>query len=304
MAFGMLLPFLLSALGLPPPGREHGPLGILRYFAYLQLTDWRRLLYVAVPAGFVPLAIMFLWKRLDGVGRMLVLVTAGYFLFFFVLAHVSLHHFVPAMVLPVAIAARYLGSAEGHRPVQWAWLAGATAGLVLSLPASFALEDRRREVAAAISQTVGDYARSDPAVLRASSLLHALFPYDWEASVPDSSYGGSPLAWNRYARHGLTTDSTNYLLAPAGAPAPAGMRLLASDSGAALYVRSDSVWKAHRALRPPTPAGSPVYAIHRAVLFHRPGQPSEGPYIIDTAALLAKLGLDVEPLLKKLGVRK
>jgi hypothetical protein len=304
MVAGGLLPRILEALGAPRPGQEHGPLGILRYFAFLQFTDWKRLGLVLIPCGIVPAIGLFLWRRQDPGTRLLTLVTLGYFLFFFFLAHISLHHFVPVMILPVVVAAR-LWNAEASSAAHWrlAWQVAAAAAVLLSLPGSFALADGRRRVGAAITETVGGYTESAPEVLRATTLLHALFPYDWESSVPDSSYGGSPLAWNRYARRGPITQETNYVLTRLDSPAPDGMRLIASDSGAALYLRSDSVWRMHRALRPPTPPGSRVYYIPRGILFHRPYPVAEGPRIIDVVATLKRAGIDVMPLLTRLGVR-
>ncbi|HTL06584.1 MAG TPA: hypothetical protein VL241_12615 [Gemmatimonadales bacterium] len=302
---GALLPALLGALGLPRPGEEHGPLGLLRYFAYLQVSDWKRLALVVVPCGILPIASLFLWRRQDEGTRLLTLVTLGYFLFFFFLAHVSLHHFVPVMVLPVAVAARvWPGPERRARAWRVAWQGTAAIAVLLSLPRSFALADARRRVGATISESVGDYAHSDPAVLHASTLLHAAFPYDGEASVPDTSYGGSPLAWNRYALHGAMSDSTNYVLQRAERPAPAGMRLLAADGDAALYIRSDSVWQSQLALRPPTSVGSPVYSIPRGILFHRPFPLAGGPRIIDVQASLKRAGIDLAPLLARLGVRR
>ncbi len=302
---GWLVPRLLAALGAPPPGAEHGALGLLRHFAYLQFTDWTRVAMVIVACGIVPAIALFQWRRLDAGARLLTLTTAGLFLFFFVLAHSSLHHFAPAMVLPLAVAGR-LWSGDGPGAAGWrrAWQCGAALALVLSLPPSFGLQDGRRAVSETISETVGDYARSDPAVLRASQLLHALFPYDGEPSVPDSSYGGSPLVWNHYAQHGVITARTNFVLARSDQPLPAGMRVLAADRAAVLYIRSDSAWQAQRALHPPTPAGSRVYAIDRGILFHRPWPLQRGPHIFDTAAILARFGIDVTPILARLGVKR
>lgn len=300
-----LVPRLLLALGAPLPGAEHGALGLLRHFAYLQFTDWTRVAMVVAAGGIVPALALFAGRRLDAGGRLLALSTAGLFLFFFVLAHSSLHHFVPAMVLPVAVAGRlWSGAAPGAVGWRRVWQLGAAVAVLLSLPRSFELQDGRRAVSGTISETVGDYGRSDPAVLRATPLLHAILPYDFESSVPDSAYGGSPLAWNHYAHHGALSAGSNYLLARSDQPAPVGMRVLAADSGAVLYLRSDSVWRAQLALRPPTPVGSPIYVIDRGILFHRPWPLQRGPHIFDTAAILARLGIDVTPLLARLGVRR
>lgn len=305
VVLGTLAPRLLVAVGAPPPGQEHGGAGLLRHFAYLQFTDWKRVAMVVVACGIVPIIGLLRWRRLDPAGRLLTLTTAGLFLFFFVLAHSSLHHFVPAMVLPVAVAGR-LWSGELPDPTAWrrAWLLAAAAALVLSLPASFRVQDHRRAVSGTISESVGDYSGSDPFVLRASELLHAILPYDSESSVPDSSFGGSPLVWNHYAQHGTVTDRSNFVLARRGQPAPAGMRILAAEGDAVLYIGSDSLWRALLGLRPPTPAGSRVYAIDRGILFHRPWPLQRGPHIFDTAVILGRLGIDVQPLLARLGVKR
>jgi len=104
--------------------------------------------------------------------------------------------------------------------------------------------------------------------------------------------------------HGAMGERTNFLLARRDQPAPEGMRVLAQDSAAVLYIRSDSVWQAQRAVRPPTPAGSRVYTIDRGILFHRPWPLRGGPHIFDTAALLARLGIDVSSWLARLGVKR
>jgi hypothetical protein len=122
--------------------------------------------------------------------------------------------------------------------------------------------------------------------------------------VPASSYGGSPLVWNRYATHGTgPTAETNYLLIPSGEPPPQGWRLVTDSAGAALYLLSDATWQAHRDMRPPTPAGSRWLAVPRSILFRT--IPHKGsPRIHDVAATLKSMGVDVDPILARLGVRR
>jgi len=70
-----------------------------------------------------------------------------------------------------------------------------------------------------------------------------------------------------------------------------------------VLVRSDSILAAHRALRPPTPAGSRWLSIPRGILFR--SVPLEGgPHIIDVVATLEGMGFDLDPLLAKLGVHR
>lgn len=295
---------LVTALGVPPPGGEYGLTGILKYFAFLQFTDWTRLALIVVPAGILPIVTCCRWQVLDRKARSLVLITLAYFLFFFVQAHVSLHHFVPAMLLPVPVALRALtGEPRTLRQWSFAWSAAATLAVVLSLPRQFVVHTTGRDVGRAISLDVGDYATSSPDLFRHTTLLDALFPYDWDPRVPFASYGGSPLAWNRYASHGPMPSSANYRVQPASSPVPDGMVRVAADSGAVLYVRDIARWHADVARRPPTPAGSATYYVPRGILFRGLPDP-DGPAIIDVVATLERLGIDMTPVLARLGVKR
>jgi hypothetical protein len=77
------------------------------------------------------------------------------------------------------------------------------------------------------------------------------------------------------------------------------MRPVAADAAAILYVRDAATWAAHQALRPPTPAGSPVYAIPRWTLFRSVPPPAHGPAIVSIPDLVSRLGVDLEPLLNR-----
>ena len=299
-----LLSRLLAAAELPLPGGEYGITGVLRYFAFLQFTDLQRLWFVIVPCGIVPALALLAWRRQDEVGRALTLVTLAYFLFFFVQANISLHHFVPAMLLPIVVFWRLAPESPVVR-LRWNALTalGATVALLLALPASGAIDLSGRRVGESIAWGVEGYERLDPDGFRHSTLLNRLFPFDWDPSVP-GSYGGSPLVWHHYARRDSTAPrEANYTVLPSAAPAPAGMRPIASDDGATLYVRSDAEWNAHRALRPPTPAGSRVFRIRRGILF-RSVPLDGGPAVIDVVATLERAGIDMGPILERLGVER
>ena len=302
MVGAAVVPRLLFAFGVPEPGGEYGLTGILRYFAFLQLTDLSRFLYVVIPAGLFPWLVLLAWRAQDTVARALTLVTVAYFLFFFVQAQVSLHHFVPAMLVPIVIAAR----TAGGQPLAGAsWLVMAVVAFVMALPERAAVHRHGRIVGATIVERAGDYAASDPAVLRASTLLDRIFPYDWDPAVPARSYGGSPLVWNHYASHDAEpTAMTNYILQPFHRAVPAGWQLVAWESGgAALLMRSRRVLDAQLDLRPPTPAGSRWLAVPRATLFRSVAQ-HEGDRSISTIGLLEKIGVDVKPWLDRLGIER
>ena len=78
------------------------------------------------------------------------------------------------------------------------------------------------------------------------------------------------------------------------------MRQVAMEGDTALYVRDTATWTAHQALRPPTPAGSPLYAIPRWTLFRSVPPPAQGPAILSMPDLLSRLGVDLAPLLDRL----
>jgi hypothetical protein len=306
MLAGSMLARLLPALGLPGPGGEHGLANLLRAFAFLQFTDWHRFLYVIVPAGVIPALALFAWKRLDPVGQSLALVALGYFGLFFIQGHISLHYFVPPMILPIVVFWRWADGVNDRyrRPLLGAVAAGAFTALILSLPRDARPEAVSRRVGFAVEDRTDGYERSDPRSFRRSELFANLFPRGWEASVPERSFGGSPLVWLYYAHHAPSSARpSNYVLQPLAAPAPVEMRLVASDRDAALYVRSDSVWRGHVALRPATPAGSPIYEVPRGVLF-RSVPPGAGQRIFSVVNALASIGVDTAFILNRLGVKR
>ena len=295
---------LLPAINLPPPGGEYGVTGLLSRFAFLQFTDWHRFVYAILPGGLVPALALVGWNRLDAIGRSLALVAIGCFALFFIQGHIALHHFVPVMLLPLAVFWRGWGDrVDWNSPAMVAGIAGAAlVALVLSLPRDAAPHVASREVGFAVEDRTIGYDRSEPVTFRRSELFANLFPIDWDASVPERSFGGSPLVWLYYAHHSpLATRSTNYVLEDRREPAPKQARLVAMDADAALYVLSDSVWARHLALRPPTPAGSVAYEVPRGVLF-RSERMEDGPHIFNMVNALGAIGVDTARFLRALGV--
>jgi hypothetical protein len=300
-----LAPRVLAAVGMPSPGGEYAGVEMLSRFAFLQWTDLRRVAFVALPTGMLPACALIAWRAQDRVSRSLTLVTLVYFGFFFVQARAAFHHYVPAMLLPLVVFWRLDVIAHPR----WRTVVIATGGIAaaaslwLSLPIHAVPNIAARIIGSTIDDRLGGYATLEPGTFRRSTLLHELFPYDLESTVPSESYGGSPLAWNYYAHRGTRSPTaTNYVLQSAAASA-SGMRPVASDGEATLYVRSENMWAAHRALRPPTPAAAAVYAIPREQLFGRLPR-AEGPRVLDVEKTVEGLGVPVEDLLRRLGVRR
>jgi hypothetical protein len=303
---GALVTRLLPVLGVPGPGGEYRAAGLLKYFAFVQFTDWHRILYVLIPAGLIPVLVAFAWKRHDHAGRTLALVAFGYFCLFFIQAHIALHHFVPAMILPLVVFWRYFARVnEGRRQVLLSASAAASLGaLVISLPQNAGPETISRRVGFSIEDRTQGYVRSDPLSFRRAELFAKLFPIGWEAVVPERSFGGSPLVWLYYAHHAPRDErAPNYVLQTLGTPAPAGMRLIAGDRRAALYVRSDSVWRQHLALRPPTPAGSAIYVVPRGTLF-RSESAGDGQRTYSMMRVLRSIGLDTAFISNRFGAKR
>ncbi|HEX9564376.1 MAG TPA: hypothetical protein VF981_10415 [Gemmatimonadaceae bacterium] len=299
---GAVVTRALPFLGLPTPGGEYGLVGILRYFAFLQITDWHRFLYAAVPGGLLPAAATLAWKRQDEASRALTLVAWLYFAFFFVQANVSLHHFVPAMILPLVVFWRMLPR-EGSYLLRGAVGVSGALGVALTVPSVWAPHLAGRDVGAAVAGQIGGYETSNPEVFAASSLLGDLFPPDWDPSVP-ASYGGSPLVWNHYARRdGSLPDEVNYLLTRPDTVPPAGWSLARGDASAVLFVRDSTVLETHRAMQPRTDVGAPLLRVPRWVLF-RSVPSGGGPAVLDVVRALENAGLDLDPLLRRLGVQR
>jgi hypothetical protein len=297
---------ILTWLNLPPPGGEYGAMALLRHFAWLQFTDWRRLAFMVVPGGILPAVALVAWKGQNQVARALTLVTIVYFMFFYLSAYIVLHYFVPGMILPLVIFWQHDWVADPrHRHIVLA--SAGVAGLLalwLALPANPSPDNSGRLVGAAVEDRIGGYDQIDPAVFKRSDLLYNLFPVDWDPRVPSPSYGGSALVWNYYAHQpGRSAADTNYVFQQANDPAPVGARLVIQDQGVALYVLNEKTWARHLAQRPPTPAGSPIFQIPRGIIF-RSVPLTQGPPIVDVVEVVSHLGLPVDALMEKLGVKR
>ena len=296
-------PAVLEAFGQPAPGSEHGLSALLRRFAFIQLTDLRRFLFVVVPCGILPAIALVAWRRQDGVARAFGLFTLGYFAFFYFQAYVSLHYFVPVMVTPLVVFWRTELWTGFER---WRGAAVAAAGLLacwLALPQHGAVTTAARQIGAALEDRLPGYEMLDPAAIRRADLLHALLPSDWRPEVPHESYGGSPLAWYYYSRRAdvsRTADAAYVIDAPGLSE---GGRVLRADPAAALYLADPARLESHRALRPGTPAGGTLYDIPRSMLFL--GMPADdGPRVWSVIDVLEGFGIDSNRLLDMLGVER
>ena len=305
---------LAAKFWFPVNGNEYGLLNTLKRLAFLQFDDWRRLIYVIVPAGISPFFALFAWRQKDDVSRVLTFVTVAYFLFFYVQAYISLHHFFPVMILPLVIFWRRVNFLDKPRQRTLVLSSVFILGLIslwFSLPSNWAIDRSGRQVGAKIEDRIGGYELNEfnPKEFRRAELLGSIFPLDWSPQVPNESYGGSPLVWNHYShlvenKYNGEKIPANYILQKKTSPAPSPDAILAAaDDDAALYVLNRDVWMNDLNLRPPTPAGSDLYYVPRGVLFRSIPLNEKRPHIVSVPETLKRWGLDVYPLLDSLGIK-
>ncbi len=298
-----LTPFL-RWIGYPTPGDEYQVLGLLRRLAFLQWEDVRRVLFMVVPGGILPALSLLAWRWQDRIGKTLSLVCLAYFLFFYIQGYTVLHYYIPAMILPLVVFWRIDRFNKQVRPVVFG-MASLLLGFLafyLSLPANPEIDLSGRQVGSAIRVATGDYQNLDSTVYRSSMLLAKIFPYDWDPLVPYLSYGASPLVLNYYAHHPSSAVDTVILIQDQAKAPPLGWGLLLSQEQFHIYVRDLKTLKDLQGLRPPTPAGSLLYSLPRGLIF-RSVPLINGPRIYNLVDVLTGWGLDLDPLLNRLGVQ-
>jgi hypothetical protein len=244
------------------------------------------------------------WRWHDRIGKTFTLVSLTYFLFFYIQGYTVLHYYIPVMILPLVVFWRIERFSRLVRPAVFG-MANLWIGLLalgLSLPANPTADLSGRQVGSAIRVATGDYQNLDPTVYRSSMLLAKLFPYDWDPLVPYSSYGASPLVLNYYAHHPSGTVEPVILVQDQVKAPPSGWVLLLSQEQFRIYVRDLDVLKGLQDLRPPTPAGSPLYSLPRGLIF-RSVPLTNGPRIYNLVEVLTGWGFDLDPLLNRLGVQ-
>lgn len=273
-AAGRFLPRALAVAGLPVPGGEHDVGNLLERFKYVWLLDLKRWLWLLVPAGLYPIAVVRDFRRADDATRVLLLVTLQVFALYYGMAFVSLHYFVPVMILPLAAFWRHHRVAGWRRPGLATAACGvaALAAVAAGLPGTTSIYRGNREAGRHfdLSRLPGRE-EMRPEYTRGIEILEKVLPKDAHPDVPERGFGGAPQAWAWYAgeRGGPDPATRAVAVVPEGAPAPAGAELLATDGGVSIHIRDPA---AVESLRRVKPAGSPgrwLYAVPRDILFQR-----------------------------------
>ena len=256
---------------------DYSGAGILNRFQYLTFTDLQRFLYAAAPTGILPALALFAYRWQDPLSRCITLVSAGYFLVFYIPAFTSLHHFVPVMILPLIVLWRMILERTDSA---WPALASATSAALfiwLSLPQQFEINRTFRDIGSRTSYLIGDYtgdfdARRQ-AILGAGN-LHAFFSPEWD--VPDPArelVGGYQQLF--YARHDNPPDAdADYLVLPAGATAPEGYEQVGTTATGTAWVSGSAAWDADRFDPPAAGYRSRLFAISRETSFYFIGIPA------------------------------
>lgn len=280
------LAFLYQSVYIPsvaPPGSMNfGTGSVVERFYFLTLTSPERLAWGIVPAGIVPCAFFALGKRISGVSLAAALMWLGYLAVFAVPAFVSLHHFVPVMVLPLV----GFWASELPRSHTTRWRIGLAAGLV----ASFALGTPATSQVSTLWQELGTRTVIVPGRFDASAAEYRqatgaiplgmeLFPRLYMVDSPEEELVHSPAQLWFYARHhdgSLTPEDlaeVDYLYLPPGEEGPPGFNLAGTTEAGSAWVRDVDAWQRQRAQPLSTDFRAPLYAIPDEVLFPHMGRP-------------------------------
>ena len=68
-ALTLVTPYFMQLFNLPFSKDEYGLVYLLSRFAFLQVTDIRRVFYVIVPAGILPIVGLVFWKKQDPITK-------------------------------------------------------------------------------------------------------------------------------------------------------------------------------------------------------------------------------------------
>jgi hypothetical protein len=308
VAVSVAVPAIIGMLHLPYPGEgEFGIKAIINRLRYVALTDWERFLFLIVPCGTVPAAMLLTWRRQDALSRLLTLATAAFFLFFYLQGYrVLLHHFAPIMLAPVVVLWRSPLVREGALalPMRVATALGLAASLWLVWPAEMKVHGFDRQIGDFIEVTgdrfdtaprgPGDRFRgfSIQAINTAHELLGQLFPIGYTDQAAKDRFYGAPLVWWFYSEFPKADgQAINYRIKPVIDAAPSDGTLLAEHDGYGLYIADQALYDAQRATRLPTDTGAAIFVVSRDQMFGKGAQSGDRLVIDFVAVARGILGL-------------
>lgn len=241
-------------------------------FQYLTFTDWRRLIWVAAPAGVLPFLALFRPSLQDSIGRSLSVATLLSFGLVAIPAFVGLHHFVPVMLLPVAVFWRI----QAHRETPHRTLLAAYAGLALvlfaaGLPPRFHVDRTFRDLGRRIEVRSAGFGSDDASRHReglavARDAATALFLRDWQVPLESTELVGGPHFIYYADRSGVPRADGLIVIQAPSAPAPPGTTVLSDQPRARVFVRDSLAWQRERITPRERTSASALYRVPRATL--------------------------------------
>ena len=252
---------------------------LLKRFQYLNFFDFWRFVYVAVPAGILPALCLFVFWKQDAVARSLAIACLLYFGIFFVQAFISLHHFVPVMILPLVVFWRVILSMEYRWWGACSIILVAAFSLWISLPQVLNVNRTWKEIGHKTLFKLGNYRGSYPdyrKTINNQELLVSLFRPDWEVDDPSKELVGSPGVHLYYSSKVATPESeVNYLVQSISEPAPLGFTLVDKNKEGAVFVRDMEMWNHDRFQDLRTDFASSLYQISPETMHKFLGVPAK-----------------------------
>jgi hypothetical protein len=257
-----------------------------RRLRYLMFADWRRLAYVAVPTGIVPLVTLVLFGAQDLITRTWAVLVLLFLAFFWFPAFSALHHYLPAVLLSMVVFWRMAAAREPRGLWQAGALVAAIVAVGLSLPTTFAVDRSSRRIGAEIDFRIGDYLGGPGAFHQAfegKRLIESLFP-GFERAQPDRELMSSPLMFVHYsALRGTSVFGANYLVLPPGEIADPSWSLVDEQDVGTVWVRNRERWQSELRHPPSTAFRSRLLNAPRETLLPTWGVPVKH-YDIDLKA--------------------
>lgn len=300
----VVLPKIISAVGLPFPGNEFGSDNIVTRLRFVSVEDWSRFAFWAVPAGILPALFLLTWRSQDRISRALTLVTIAYFLFFYLQAYrVLLHHFIPAMIPPLIVMWR-------SPLMQDARLANLLRGLAAVLLVFSAWASWPEMKIHSFERTIGQHVLTEGPVFDVAErgdgdrwpgfdqkgldvahvLLGKLFPMTYGEDDPKTRYYGAPLVWWYYSQFPRPEgQAINYIVKPLDRATPEDGAAVETQEGYGLFIRDKALYKTHAETRLPVDTGAAIYVTPRTVIYGRGTRTLDGRRVFDLVPPIKRL---------------
>ncbi|MGH8550922.1 MAG: hypothetical protein ACRERU_20445 [Methylococcales bacterium] len=253
----------------------YGTRSLLDRVRFLRFDDFRRLLYVLIPAGFLPGLALFAYPKQDVFARQVTILVLLYFGLFYIRAYYSLHHFAPVMLLPLVVLWRILLQRDPKALITVATIGALVLAIRIAIPTGYKVAREGRDLAYSIDfriGVVGGSLRDTRRLFQSTLALNHVFPSLWQNVKPEEKRiieTGQLIAYHSSSRQHPTIEP-NYRVQYTSDPPPenwhrgAGTGKLDDGRLTVAYIRDLDLWQ-QQVNNPPSAAfASPVYAIPAA----------------------------------------